>query len=180
MPGSSGDGEPFAVNNSGLIVGEADTGTGPPVAAEWQNGAIKVLGALSTGEAAAFAVNSAGQAVGASLVASDGDLHAVLFANGTVTDLNPPRHRPGRRPGQRHQRQRQRHYRRLWRQRARIHLPERNGHRSEALIAPGSAVTLVSANGINNQGDIVGIAVPNNNPHQSFGFELIPAGSPSG
>jgi probable HAF family extracellular repeat protein len=48
------------------------------------------------------------------------------------------------------------------------------------LIAPGSAVTLVSANGINNQGDIVGIAVPNNNPNQSFGFELILAGSTSG
>jgi probable HAF family extracellular repeat protein len=88
--GASGDGEPFAINNCGLIVGEADNGTGPPSAAEWQNGTLKILGALRTGEAAAFAVNSSGQAVGASLVSSDGNLHAVLYANGNVTDLKCP------------------------------------------------------------------------------------------
>jgi len=48
------------------------------------------------------------------------------------------------------------------------------------LIAPGSGVTLVAANGINNNGDIVGTAVPASNPKQIFGFELIPAGSTSG
>jgi len=42
----------------------------------------------------AVAVNSSGQAVGTSLLTSDSDGHAVLFANGKVTDLNAPAPEP--------------------------------------------------------------------------------------
>jgi uncharacterized membrane protein len=38
----------------------------------------------------ALAVNSSGEAVGADVLTTDRDAHAVLFANGTVTDLNAP------------------------------------------------------------------------------------------
>ena len=90
---SGGDAEPFAVNNNGVIVGDADDNAGNTVAVQWHNGQIVTLGALPGGGfAAAGAVNAFGVAVGASTVTGGnfGNRHAVMFANGKVTDLNVP------------------------------------------------------------------------------------------
>ena len=173
LPNGGVDVEPIAVNNSGLIVGQADTTTSDFQAAEWRNGTITTLGMLPgslTSEA--LAVNSTGQAVGADVLTSDSDAHAVLFANGTVTDLNAPG----------------------------TGLPKadsvanaindsgvivgqggnghafvyQNGQATDLnnLIAPGSGFTLLNADGINGNGVIVGTA--SNSNGQTFGFELTP------
>lgn len=91
LPNGGVDVIPLAVNNSGLIVGKADNSTTGTQAAEWSNGAIKALGGLpGSTDSQATAVNSSGEAVGTSLDPSDSDGHAVLFANGTITDLKAP------------------------------------------------------------------------------------------
>jgi probable HAF family extracellular repeat protein len=171
LPGG-GDSQPVAVNNAGVIVGQADSATISPVAVEWQNGAIRQLGKLPGGlTSEALAVSTSGEIVGASL-APGGDAHAVLFANGTVTDLNVPGTGQGDAQadgvndsgvivgdgGNGH---------------AFIY---QNGQATDlnSLISSGSGFTLVAANGINNKGDIVGTAVSNAQPRQSFGFELTP------
>jgi probable HAF family extracellular repeat protein len=171
LPGG-GDSQPAAVSNAGVIVGQADSATISPVAVEWQNGAIRQLGKLPGGlTSEALAVNTSGEIVGASL-APGGDAHAVLFANGTVTDLNVPGTGQGDAQadgvndsgvivgdgGNGH---------------AFIY---QNGQATDlnSLISSGSGFTLVAANGINNKGDIVGTAVSNAQPRQSFGFELTP------
>jgi probable HAF family extracellular repeat protein len=82
-----------AVNNDGLVVGGA-TLPGIFPAVEWRNGQIINLGTLPGGTyAEAFAVNNEGVAVGVSTTTGGqqfGATHAVLFANGTITDLNVP------------------------------------------------------------------------------------------
>ena len=173
LPNGGVDVQPLAVNGSGLIVGKADATTTNPEAVEWQNGAIKVLGGLPgslTSEA--VAVNSSGQAVGTSLLTSDSDGHAVLFANGKVTDLNAPGTGTGDASANA------------------INdngvivgqggngdaFVDQNGHATDlnTLIAPGSGVTLRSANGLNDNGVIVGTATSNSQPGETFGFELTP------
>jgi probable HAF family extracellular repeat protein len=171
LPGG-GDSQPAAVSNAGVIVGQADSATISPVAVEWQNGAIRQLGKLPGGlTSEALAVNTSGEIVGASL-APGGDAHAVLFANGTVTDLNVPGTGQGDAQadgvndsgvivgdgGNGHA------------------FVYQNGQATDlnSLISSGSGFTLVAANGINNKGDIVGTAVSNAQPRQSFGFELTP------
>lgn len=167
------DVDPLAVNGSGLIAGKADTTTTSPEAVEWQNGAIKVLGGLPgslTSEA--VAVNSSGQAVGTSLQTSDSDGHAVLFANGQVTDLNAPGTGTGDASANA------------------INdngvivgqggngdaFVYQNGQATDlnTLIASGSGVTLRSANGLNDNGVIVGTATSSSQPGETFGFELTP------
>jgi probable HAF family extracellular repeat protein len=82
-----------AINESGVIVGDAETATGTTVAAEWKGGKISSLGALPKGGlAAALAVNSAGEAVGISTTEA-GDFaerHAALYAGGKVTRITVP------------------------------------------------------------------------------------------
>jgi len=171
LPGGGVDVEPIAVNDSGLIVGQADTSTSVFQAAAWQNGTVKALGMLpGSFTSEALAVNSAGQAVGADVETADTDAHAVLFANGTVTDLNAP----GTGAGD-----------------AVAHAINDsgvivgvggNGHAFvyqsgqatdlNGLIAPGSGFTLLNADGINTNGVIVGTA--SNSAGQTFGFELTP------
>ena len=173
LPNGGVDVEPIAVNKSGLIVGQADTTTSDFQAAEWQNGTIKALGMLpSSLTSEALAVNSTGQAVGADVLTSDSDAHAVLFANGTVTDLNAPgTGTPGGdasanaindngvivgQGGNGHA------------------FVYQNGQAADlnSLIAPGSGFTLLNADGINDNGVIVGTA--SNSNGQTFGFELTP------
>ncbi|MEY9860431.1 hypothetical protein ABH935_006068 [Catenulispora sp. GAS73] len=171
LPGGGVDVEPIAVNDSGLIVGQADTSTSDFQAAAWQNGTVKTLGMLpGSFTSEALAVNSAGQAVGADVETADTDAHAVLFANGTVTDLDAP----GTGAGD-----------------AVAHAINDsgvivgvggNGHAFvyqggqaadlNGLIAPGSGFTLLNAEGINNGGVIVGTA--SNSAGQTVGFELTP------
>ena len=175
LPDGGVDVEPIAVDSSGLIVGQADTTTSDFQAAEWRGGTVTALGMLPgslTSEA--LAVNSTGQAVGADVELSDGDAHAVLFANGTVTDLDAPGtgvsggdavaqaiNDSGVIVGQ-----------------------GGNGHAFvyqngkaadlNGLIASGSGFTLLTADGINDNGVIVGTA--SNGTGQTFGFELTPVG----
>jgi probable HAF family extracellular repeat protein len=171
LPGG-GDSQPVAVNNAGVIVGQADSATVSPVAVAWQNGTVTQLGKLQGGlTSEALAVNLSGEIVGASL-AADGDAHAVLFANGKVTDLNVPGTGQGDAQanavndsgvivgtgGNGHA------------------FIDQNGQATDLnnLISPTAGVTLVTADGINDNGVIVGTAVSNANPRQSFGFELTP------
>ena len=173
LPNGGVDVEPIAVNNSGLIVGQADTTTSDFQAAEWQNGTVKALGMLPgslTSEA--LAVNSTGQAVGADVEIADSDAHAVLFANGTVTDLNAPGTGTSGGDAVAH----------AINDSGVIVGQGGNGHAFvyqngqaadlNGLIASGSGFTLVNADGINGNGVIVGTAV--NGTGQTFGFELTP------
>lgn len=173
LPGGGVDVEPIAVNNSGLIVGQADTSTSDFQAAAWQNGTVKALATLpGSFTSEALAVNAAGQAVGADVLTSDTDAHAVLFANGTVTDLDAPGAGGGDavahaindsgvivgHGGNGHA------------------FVYQNGRAADlnGLIAAGSGFTLLTANGINGSGVIVGTAA--NSTGQTFGFELTPIG----
>jgi probable HAF family extracellular repeat protein len=173
LPNGGVDVEPIAVNDSGLIVGQADTTTSDFQAAEWQNGTVTALAMLpGSFTSEALAVNSSGEAVGADVLTSDDDGHAVLFANGKVTDLNAPgTGTPGADSvanaindngvivGQGGNGD------------AFVY---QNGQATDlnTLIAPGSGFTLLNADGINANGVIVGTA--SNSNGQTFGFELTP------
>lgn len=171
LPNGGVDVEPIAVNGTGLIVGQADTTTSDFQAAEWQNGTVTTLAQLpGSFTSEALAVNATGEAVGADVLLSDTDAHAVLFNNGTVTDLNAPGTGLGDSSanaindsgvivgegGNGHA------------------FVYQNGQATDLnnLIAAGSGFTLVGANGINNNGVIVGTAV--NGSGQTFGFKLTP------
>ena len=177
LPGGGGalgstNSNPIAVNNNNLIVGSAVNSAGNEVAAKWQNGKITKLGGLpGSSQTQALAVNSAGLAVGASISATDFNEHAVEFANGKVTDLNVPGET--------------------------FHDAQAkavndsgvivggdgngdafafaNGHsvNLNTLIPASSGVTLTLANGINNNGVIVGDATINSSG-QHVGFALTP------
>jgi probable HAF family extracellular repeat protein len=177
LPNGGVDVQPLAVNGAGLIVGKADNTTTDPEAVEWQNGAIKVLGGLPgslTSEA--VAVNSSGEAVGTSLQTSDSDGHAVLFANGTVTDLNAPG--TGTPGGDSSANAINDNGVIVGQGGNGDAFVYSNGHATDlnTLIAAGSGFTLASANGINDNGVIVGTATSTSQPSQTFGFELTPIG----
>jgi len=84
----------YAINDQGIIVGSAEDSNGLAVATEIVNGAVIQLGYLSGGYlntdnlavSRAFAINDADQIVGLSLTSS-GVQHAVLWQNGSITDL---------------------------------------------------------------------------------------------
>jgi uncharacterized membrane protein len=182
LPGLPGGGgvagstntNPIAVNNNNLIVGSAVNSAGNEVAAQWQNGKITMLGGLpGSFQTRALAVNAAGLAVGASISATDFNLHAVEFANGKVIDLKVPGET-------------------LNDARAKAvndtgvivggdgngdAFAFANGHsvNLNTLIPAGSGVTLTLANGINDNGVIVGDATINSTG-QHVGFELTPVG----
>jgi uncharacterized membrane protein len=78
----------YAVNNSGLAVGQAGFGGGY-YAAAWANGVVTDLGALVQ-QSAAYAVNNRGIIVGESDSAGAGGFHAVLWSRigAPIQDLN--------------------------------------------------------------------------------------------
>jgi probable HAF family extracellular repeat protein len=76
----------FAVNDTGQIIGEADT-NGQTHAVLWQNSAITDLGTLGGTNSSASAINHAGGIVGYALTASE-DEHAFLYSGSTMYDLN--------------------------------------------------------------------------------------------
>lgn len=180
LPGLPGGGgaagstntNPIAVNTSNLIVGSAVNKAGNEVAAEWQNGKITSLGGLpGSSQTEALAVNAAGLAVGASISATDFNEHAVEFVNGKVTDLKVPGETindaqakavndsgvivGGDGIGDA--------------------FAFASGHSVDlnTLIPASSGVTLTVANGINDNGVIVGDATINSSG-QNVGFELTP------
>jgi hypothetical protein len=178
LPGGGGsfgstNSNPIAVNNNNLIVGSAVNKAGNEVAAEWQNGKIKSLGGLpGSSQTQAFAVNSAGLAVGASISATDFNEHAVEFVNGKVIDLNVPGETGNDAQAK------------AVNDSGVIVGGDGNGDafafangqsvNLNTLIPAGSGVTLTLANGINGSGVIVGDATINSTG-QSVGFELTPA-----
>jgi probable HAF family extracellular repeat protein len=84
----------FGINNHGQVVGRATMPSGETHAALWDQGRLVDLGTLPGGTySEAYAINDAGQIVGWSMndqstcTAFDGCWHAVLWENGTMTDL---------------------------------------------------------------------------------------------
>jgi len=78
---------PVGINDSGQVVGYADTASGNDHAFLYSNGTMTDLGTLPGGQySAATGINNAGQVVGYSGTASGND-HAFLYSNGTMTDL---------------------------------------------------------------------------------------------
>jgi probable HAF family extracellular repeat protein len=77
-----------AINDSGQIVGWADTQSGAQHAASWIGTKVTDLGTLVGGtNSYASAVNTSGEIVGA-VETSSGTQHAALFIGGQVVDLN--------------------------------------------------------------------------------------------
>ncbi len=180
--------EARAININGVVVGDAQK-SGSEVATEWVNAKVSTLGTLNGGTfSEALAINSSGQAVGAATAPGDpiNLFRAVMFSNGKVIDLNVPGE------GQQNA----------------AHAtaingngvivgddgidPDlvdvgngfiyQNGHATElnTLIAPTPNVRLAGAAGINDAGDIVGIAVVtlSDGSEISEGYELLPNTTP--
>jgi len=174
---SGGDAEPFAVNDNGLVVGNADLANGNDVAVAWQNGQITTLGALPGGGfAEALAVNLAGAAVGASSndAGTFGTRHAVLFTNGTVTDLNVRGTGIGASAASANAINNNGVI--VGADGAGDAFIYQNGRATDlnTLIPPNSGWRLVTANGINDSGAIVGVAVQIRNVRKVAVFELAP------
>jgi probable HAF family extracellular repeat protein len=155
--------EAWGINDAGQIVGAADIATaGITHAALWQSGTVRDLGALPGGQfSEAVSINASGVAVGFSTLAETesgvkldfGDRHAVVFHDGVLTDLTPdlPFNNDafatginvhglivGARAGRAF----------VW----------QNGVGTDlnTLIPANAGITLTSANGINDAGQIVG------------------------
>lgn len=191
LPAPNGDiiTEANGINASGVVVGDAAVKpNGHQVATEWVNGKLSSLGTLNGGTwAEALAINSSGQAVGAATTPGNpvNLADAVMFVNGKAVNLNAPGAGQGASqanaindhgvivgedgidPGL-------------------VPLGNgfiyRNGQATElnTLIAPTPNVRLASAFGINNAGDIVGIAdvtLPDGT-QASVGYELLPITTP--
>jgi uncharacterized membrane protein len=180
LPGLPGGGgaagstntNPIAVNNNDLIVGSAVNKAGNEVAAKWQNGKVTSLGRLPGSDTTqALAVNNNGLAVGFSISATDFNEHAVEFANGKVTDLNVPGETSNDAEAK------------AINDSGVIVGGDGNGDafafasgnsvNLNTLIPAGSGVRLHTANGINNNGVIVGDATITSTG-QNVGFELTP------
>jgi probable HAF family extracellular repeat protein len=175
LPGGGGaagttNSNPIAVNNNNLIVGSAVNSADNEVAAKWQNGKITRLGGLpGSSTTQAIAVNNNGLAVGFSISATDFNEHAVEFVNGKVTDLNVPGETNNDASAK------------AVNDSGVIVGGDGNGHAFafvnghsvdlNSLIPAGSGATLTIANGINNNGVIVGDATTASG---QIGFELTP------
>jgi probable HAF family extracellular repeat protein len=87
--------EAFGINDNGQVVGISDVDSRSTIthAFVYKNGTVKDLGALPQGQiAGAFAINALGTiAVGFSTAQAGSfvDRHATIFENGTVVDLTP-------------------------------------------------------------------------------------------
>lgn len=78
----------FRINNSGAVVGWAETATGDQNAfVSWSGGSLHVLAPLAGSDSYAYGINSSGAIVGISYV--DGQPHGVIWSQGAATDLGP-------------------------------------------------------------------------------------------
>jgi probable HAF family extracellular repeat protein len=156
------NGEAFGINDNGQVVGAAETAAPDTIHAfVWQNGVIRDLGALAGTFSEAVAINLNGTAVGVGTVNGDfgtGDRHAVVFQNGSVTDLTPNLPAPQQsfanwinKSGQ------------IVGGSAGAAFIWQNGVGTNlnTLIPAGSGITLTSADGIDDNGQIVANGVKN-------------------
>jgi probable HAF family extracellular repeat protein len=164
------DAYPISASDAGVIAGDADTTTQDPRAVEWVRGAIKLLPSLpGTSTSEALAVNGTGEAVGAALLTSDLNAHAVLWANGKATDLGFAAGSDSDAEAQSINA-------------GGVIVGDGDGHAFiyqngtatdlNTLIPTGSGVTLTTAASINDHGVIVGTAV--NAQGVDVGYELTP------
>jgi probable HAF family extracellular repeat protein len=77
----------YAINKSGVVVGESETSSCFEEAVLWRNGSVNDLGSLGSGCGVASDINDDGQVVGQSLIQSGEAWHAFLWANGAMRDL---------------------------------------------------------------------------------------------
>jgi probable HAF family extracellular repeat protein len=180
--------EALAVNDNGVVVGDSAQANGNQQATEWVNGRISSLGSLGGGRwAEALAVNTSGQAVGAATTPGSAInfSRAVLFSGGKAVDLTVP----GANQGAAHATAINDNGVIVGDDGVDPDLVDvgngfvyRNGHATElnTLIAPTPNVRLAGASGINDAGDIVGIAVvtASDGTESSVGYELVPITSP--
>jgi probable HAF family extracellular repeat protein len=172
--------EAWGINDVGQIVGAADVDATFTHACVWHNGTVRDLGALPGAQfSEAVAINASGVAVGFSTVVETvdgftedfGDRRAVVFQNGKVTNLTPDvpsfndAHASaintaglivGDKAGRAF----------LW----------RNGVGTDlnTLIPSNAGVVLLSANGINDKGQIAATAVPTGSSSNTVGVLLTP------
>jgi probable HAF family extracellular repeat protein len=74
------------INGSGEVVGSGDNSASMERAWKYQNGTMTDIGTLGGPQASATAINSSGQIVGFAQTSSDAD-HGFLYMNGKMTDL---------------------------------------------------------------------------------------------
>jgi probable HAF family extracellular repeat protein len=87
IPGGTESGA-SAINDAGTVVGWSYQATGEQLAARFGNGGASAL--TTTPWSQAYGLNSFGVAVGTAPSSVDGFAHAVIFRNGTTTDLGQP------------------------------------------------------------------------------------------
>jgi probable HAF family extracellular repeat protein len=91
LPNGGVNADALGLSSNGFIAGDADSQASSRQAVEWStSGAITALPQpAGTFVSQAFSVNASGVAVGDVVSGTDGKSHAVMWANGTVTDLAP-------------------------------------------------------------------------------------------
>ena len=164
---------PVDLNNAGQVVGSSYTSTFKSHGFIWQNGQMTDLGTLGGNESFAEHVNNNAQVVGTSRTSSN-EVHGFIWQNGKMTDLGagtlggkPSVARgindAGQVVGQFEDANNQGHAF-VW----------QNGAMSDlnTMIDPSLGLSLLSAQAINNQGQIAGFGIHNG---QTRAFLLTPA-----
>jgi probable HAF family extracellular repeat protein len=179
-PGGGGSSAAWAVNNAELVAGASTTTVfGAGHAFRWQNGILTDLGVIGGGTfaaSAAYGVNNAGDIVGQTTVTTTDPPHAFLHRGGVMSDLGTGFRRAGG-------------FSRAWDINARSQIVgERAASQSAATRAflwqngrfrdlgtlggqDGPFGTSAVAHAVNDQGQVVGTAMPPNPPLHAFIWE---------